>query len=313
MALAFSWSRFETPSLDIAAALAGDHHEFVFAGHTTRVRLPPASAAGDGAMDRLFITQSLSADGTPVTYAVRDVDVELDQLDTDLVRGLVARDKPDPNVDAVAEMGEVAGRAFDYWIRVVRWQAKSHRIGRLTRQQRDTWGSRLRETGTRRQLASHAIRIVVSLSSPLSPELWTDIAGLLVAGSEPPVSFDLYFDSLDHIDHGDLRRAIVDLANAAELFLRSRLDRSLPSALTPAVRKYAMRANASVLLSRFAPEILGAGGPSFLQAKKADLAQLFELRNRLVHSSDQLALTESMCRQLGRVTKELLELDEGAK
>ena len=110
-------------------------------------------------------------------------------------------DATDPEVidtAFVSQMGQVAERAFDHWLRVMRWRTRSWRIGRMRKHQRTKRGTTLREDGTNRQLAPTVQTIVVRQDRPFTVEEWSDTQDALANGRESPLFYDLFFDGQEH-------------------------------------------------------------------------------------------------------------------
>jgi hypothetical protein len=307
-ARSYSWNRFNTPNLSIVAPLAAASHEFMFEDFRVRVELPPEARAGDGDEARMIVTSRRTADKSPLTFGVRDVDVQIDQPDTtDILAFIDSPNREDVDTEFITPMGKFAVRAFDNWLRVLRWRSLNWSIGRLGRDQRASWGTYLREKGTHRLLAAGVHYFFASSDRPFTIELWSDIQATLERGRTSPLFYDLYFDGQEHLAEEDFRRAVVDFANACEVLLKTLLDRRVPDDLYGPARDYILRAQASVLLHRFGPTLLGEAAAAVFRGCRHDVEQLFAARNDALHSHQPGALTAERCQQFRAATAVLLK------
>ena len=66
---------------------------------------------------------------------------------------------------------------------------------------------------------------------PVTETDWANIERALSLGQSSPLFYQLYFDGIEHLDSGDLRRAVIDFAIACEVLLKTLLERRLPPTL----------------------------------------------------------------------------------
>ena len=309
---AYAWNRFATPHFSIAAALEGAGHEFTFEGFAVRVKLPPATRAGDDDDARLRITDR-SAGEAPVQFDVCDVDVEVDQHNTAEILALVeSRGWPARDVDLVADVAEFAGRAFDHWLRIVRWRTKQWRIGRPGAYLPATFGAcTLYEHRINRRL-SEPIAALPTTDHHVTLEQWAEIQATLSAHLRAPLFYDLYFDGREHLAAQDLRRAVMDFASACEVLLKTLLDRRMPEQRYGSSREYLLGAQRRALLNGFAPSLLEPCVEGVLRLHRQDLDELFAASSDVLHSDHPSRITEARCVQFGRATSALLTVGEQA-
>lgn len=177
---AYSWNRFSTPGLTIAAELAGGSHVFEHRGLNVRIVLPSATRGGEHEDSRLHVTARWAADGTPIQFDVFDVDVCVDQPNSPELRAALVEPRPE-HIDksgVISRMGDFAAQAFEYWLRVIRWRTRHWRIGRLRKHRRARWGTYLYEHGPNRRLAQSVTTITVPADRKITADEWGDDCSL---------------------------------------------------------------------------------------------------------------------------------------
>src|SRR5215208_1506838 len=129
-----------------------------------------------------------------------------------------------------------------------------------------------------------------------------------MSGCRPPIYYDLLFSAWADLEHGNIQRAIVDAAVAAETYMKTIVHEGLPSGLDEPVRNYIDRAQISRVHSRFFPARLNAAQRERYSALKPVLTQLFDERNDIMHSGRKEGVTADCCKTLVRSVSELISL-----
>ena len=125
--------------------------------------------------------------------------------------------------------GQIALEAFDLWMRCVRWKTGLGLFGRAAVVGPETgWKTRLRDTSSGKTVWIGKVTFISPARPSVTSKQWETIASALVAGESPPVFVDLLFDAEMHIEAGDFRRAVIDVAVAAEVYIRSTVRSVLP-------------------------------------------------------------------------------------
>jgi hypothetical protein len=142
----------------------------------------------------------------------------------------------------------------------------------------------------------------------ITVETWEDVRNAVQKGLDSPVYIVLMHDSIEHMGHGDLSRAIVDMAVACESFLRMLLSSSLPSDLSYSIREHLDDVNIRPVLTKFIPDILTQAQLKKLKSIESKLHKLFDTRNDIVHIGHSISLTIEDCKKYLEVTKNLFLL-----
>lgn len=309
-----SWNRFTTPGFTIAAELVGASHTFSYESRLTRVLLPPATEASEDTASnrepRYRVVSRRTADLTPLSFAVSDVEFRIDQpRSSELDHALALYASGDKFAEAtskvVIDAGKIAVRAFEHWLGVVRWRTANGTIGRLAREQRQMWGDNLRDADTLKQVVPGVSSLIATGSAAITQAQWADIQATLTRGHESPLFYQLYFDGSYSLAEGDTRRAVIDLTSACEVVLKILLDRSLPDGMLTVARQRLMKSPASVLIQRFARPLLGDDLWERLKPHDRFDRLLFE-RNQVVHSHQHYTPSASDCYHFQKAVRDLL-------
>jgi hypothetical protein len=257
--------RFSLDRFCITPELIGAKHEFVFEEMPVTLRLPPLHKE-EVPFDQRRIDCYLwkSAGHVPVEYQVNNVDVEIELEKTIRVPEQVLKLHPNQfNLfeqheqkqlnKTVAETGDVAARAFELWLRVIRWKSAIGHIGepRIHYATVDGGGAVLREraTGHRFWLQGHTITGVGRRAVTVPQWDATQIA--LAAAKVPPVWFDFLFDGEMRINNKDLVGGVLSLAIALEVNIRTVFSRELQrGTIEPVVLEIFDQTNLRALLNR---------------------------------------------------------------
>jgi hypothetical protein len=206
--------------------------------------------------------------------------------------------------------GQIAQRAFDLWLRTIRWKCNNGAIGRPELHGSETgWATHLVDESTKKDIWASPQMYVVRRQERVTEVCWNDTGRALTGGLEPPVYYDLMFDGEEHLRIGDFKRSAVDCAVACEAFLRIWVGQHLPVDLSDAVRQYVNDANIRQVLKRFFPEILDGKQAKLLQQLRSDLQRLFDARNTILHSGCMENLTPDDCQTFLIATQRLISME----
>lgn len=313
-----------TRHLVIQPELVGALHEFIFEGYKIRIKLPSKAQIPTEPLqgDLLFFNVYKEANGRkiPRDFYVRAVDVEVCVPEPILVTKDILNQPPNA-FDIVPETqqaqlnkltenyGAIAEKAFDFWLRVLRWKCGESAIGRPEiRGSASGWSTYLiTEPGGQRIWIAPGISRVKRYKA-VTGEIWNHADSALKKGLKPPVFVEFEFDAIEHIQLGDLQRGIVDMAVACETFLRMLVAQSLPSNLNRSVSEYVDDTNIRLVLRKFVPEILTATERKQLKKIESKLHELFDVRNDILHKGRIEQLTSRDCHRFLEATSKLLAL-----
>jgi hypothetical protein len=316
-----SWNRFVPRNLFIHPDLVGAVHKFRFEENEITIQLPsskhlPTDPIQEG---------PLSFDGwreqngikMPIEYSVNEVDIEI-SIAEEIALPCKILDVPPCAIEIITSTqqehlnhlanvyGSITERAFDLWIRTLRWKCNNSAIGRPEISGCETgWTTRLVAKPQNKHvwIASSGFR---PKGSPMvTPKNWTDVEISLKQGCNPPLYIDLIMDASEHIELNDFSRAIVDTAIACETFLRMIVGRSLPPSLRTSVATYIDDANIRQVIRKFVPEILNNAERREFDKIKNKLHALFDTRNNIVHKGQVSNLTNELCEGFLEMAKKL--------
>lgn len=237
-----SWDRFQTPNLRVDPSLLAAAHSFTHQGKSIKIALPATSEMTYGDRVEVESWQGRDADEQmiPANYLIHSVDVSVSLSGLHTLPSAVleqpanAFDIISPHAQQRLELlskstGQIALEAFDLWIRCVRWKTGFARFGRAAIVGPETgWSTYLSDASTGKTVWVGAHTFRVPAHRAISPVHWESIGSALGAGKSPPVFVDLLFDAEMHIEAGDFRRAVIDVAVAAEVYIRSTVRSVLP-------------------------------------------------------------------------------------
>jgi hypothetical protein len=294
-----SWTRFVVQDLTVTPDLIGLSHEFAYGGHQISVRLPPKTAipleACEGDLLSFNVYREIEGKQVPQYFWVKAVDVIVHVpepvsapkgvLDTPPNAYEMVPATKQAELNSLTQSCEaIAEKAFDLWIRVLRWESDNAAIGRPEVIGHESgWSTYLLVTSTNQRMWASPSVIEARGGKPITAREWKRVESALRAELKPPVFLELLFDAIEHIKLGDIRRAIVDMAVACETYLRMVVADSLPAHLSAAIRQYVDDANIRSVLTRFIPEILNDQERTQLGKIQSRLHSLFDCRNEILH------------------------------
>jgi hypothetical protein len=211
----------------------------------------------------------------------------------------------------VSEYGNVARRAFDLWIRTLRWKADDSRIGLPEVIGVETgWGTEIREKDTPNRIWAGGKSLIIYVGKTVTVEVWNEVSAALNAGESPPIYYDFLYDAMAHLERGDFQRTVVDAAVAAETYMRTIVQEGLPIDLDASLQEYINEANIRQVVEKFFPERLDMEQrKTFKKTLKSKLHQLFDDRNDIMHLGQKEGLTKQHCRRIIKSVSDLLSLE----
>lgn len=214
-------------------------------------------------------------------------------------------------LDALAEAhASIAEKAFNFWTRVLRWKSGDSGVGRPeVIGHKSGWGSYLVAKSTRQRIWAHNQPEVFWIGQTVvTTEIWNTVALAVKSNMEPPIFIELMFDAVEHIRLGDLQRASVDMAVACECYLRTLVTNSLPIGLKKSLGDYVDDANIRIVLTKFIPDLLDDEERQHLKRIESRLHKLFDVRNDILHTGQNRALSFNDCGKFIDATRALIDM-----
>ena len=316
-----SWNRFITRNFVVVPEVLGLACEFQFEKAQIRIELPTADNLKDETEDsklRIVAYKEENGREIPTKVAVQSVDVlvNLNRIinipDEVLTRqpnpiDLLSDDQQKYLNNLVDEHANAASRAFDLWIRVLRWKSGNGSIGRPEIHGVESgWGTYLLDNATKRRLWAGPHRLTFRVHDAVTLAQWRTVGEALKLGQASPVYIDLMFDGIEQCVLGDLQRSVVDLAVACEAFMRSKVQHSLPNGLTDSVLKYIDEAHIRQVLDHFYKDTLSGEQRESLKSINSTIQKLFDARNTILHSGYKEDLTSADCQKYIKAAKKLI-------
>ncbi len=319
-----SWNRFITRNFAVVPELLGQASEFQFEKGQITIELPTADKLTDSKTDDspLRIVSYKEEDGCkiPLKIAVNNVDVLVRLKRRVNIPEEVLTRHPNPidllsngqqkQLDKLAKAhGDVANRAFDLWIRTLRWKSGNGAIGRPDiHGAKSGWGTYLLNNETMHRFWVSHEPITLYMYECITLAEWYEVEETLKRGQESPVYIDLMFDGIEQFNLGYLQRSVVDLAAACEAFMRARVTQNLPKGLNDAVLAYIGEANIRRVQEHLFKETLSEEQMKLLKNINSHLNQLFDARNTILHSGHKEDLTLADCKKYIEATKKLIAI-----
>lgn len=317
-----SWNRFITRFLVVAPDLLGKELQFKFEDSSVKIKLPGDEHINQGKdYDNLVsIGARRARDNKPIEYDIHKVDVEVSlAYQTEVPSEVLTRS---PNAyDLISEQKQkklnetadahklIAGRAFEYWIRVVRWKCMNSSIGRPERHDYESgWGTYLIDDISTKKIWVGSRVAHLRDYKTISLEQWDNIDSALQQGLWPPIYFELIHDAEEQIKIGEYNRALVDLAVACETYMHIKVLRLLPKDLDQPFVKHIERANVRIFINNFFPSFLGDNERKQFKELKSNLHELFDQRNNLLHTRHMDELTFDECQEYLKTASKLISI-----
>jgi hypothetical protein len=195
--------------------------------------------------------------------------------------------------------------AFEYWLGVIRWHTGNGFIGRQSRPH--SYEPPLFDAETGEVLAVGHVTLSDGIMQVMRLEDWESAQRSLAAGERPPLAPQYYFSGVLEMQLGDIGRAVVDLAIAAEVHMKREVTSALPGGLHPSIRAAVRRLSTTEYCEKLFPKHLSTAVRARYAAIKSTLARLAHDRNEVVHSG-KVPTSEEQCRSYAEAVGELLNL-----
>jgi hypothetical protein len=324
-------TKYRIPNLAIEASLIGATHLFLFESAEITIRLPEEDLSqlseypkdnGNG-LSKLSV-YGWKGEGTsksPILYAEElDVEVDLSEnvllhpemlKDTKIVHGLLTKNEEEVLEHRAEEYQELADRAFEYWLKILRLVKRDSSIGRSTR---PDYGrgflSYIRESKTFRPVWSPKVHLKAEIRKPFSLEQWDAIQRRLKSNDISPLYYEYYFDGILHKKEKDTKRAVIDFAVSCEVYLRNKVTQSLPMELEDSIVGVIDEVPIRRVIENIFPTLLSSTGKQIYKKLISALHQLFDERNKVLHEGTPKNLSEENIERFFRTSEELLRLDD---
>jgi len=306
----------------------GQSHVFTFDEREIKISLPgadklPDEPGGDDAQgQRLSFTGCRLQDGQRQISEVHvhNVDVTVSIPDNIAIpKESLTRPAKAPELFSeqqqrhlnklLSEYGDISRRAFDLWIRTLRWKADDWQIGLSEIYGAETgWATYLRVKDTQNAVWIGDQILVVPAEKAVTPTIWDESSAALCSGQPPPIFYDLLYDAMAHLDRGDLQRTVLDAAISAETYMRIIVRQGLPQGLDDPLQTYINAANVRQVVDKFFPARLNAQEKRRYKTIASALHQMFDDRNDIAHSGYKEGLTAQYCQKLIESVRALLLL-----
>lgn len=316
-----SWNRFITRNLSIHPKLVGAEHQFLYGNHKIIIKLP--SLPKNVLENKLLTLTSYREKNDkkiPIEYFVHSIDLTVsipkkellpkEILDKSPNQFEIFSEKQQEYLNQLAETHQaVAQKAYDLWLRTLRWKSDNSTIGRPEIKAHEShMPACLITTPSEQRIWNAPMRFIAKGGNYITPQIWQEAEKILISGETPPTFVDLIMDAEEHIKLGDLSRAIVDMAIACEIFLRLLVSRNLPKGLQNSIEKFIDEVNIRPVLEKFVPDILKTKQLLELKKIKSHLHKLFDERNNIVHKGNISTLTVEKSNKYLQTAKRLITI-----
>lgn len=150
--------------------------------------------------------------------------------------------------------------------------------------------------------------ISIKLPTTINEKVWDEVEDALRNGVEPPVYVGLLFDGIEHIDLGDLQRAVIDFAVSCESYLRTLISSAAPEGMAGSWKDFINEANIRPVMEKLVKGILTDAERREFGSMKSRLHKLFNLRNEILHSGRSSSLTRAECLEYADLTRRIIQL-----
>lgn len=314
-----SWNLFRSPGLVVNADLLGATHTFDFAGRSCTVTLPPPSEAlkNDSDRVRLYCYTEDGGRKKAISYEIHSVNFSVNVPSrVSLPKSVLARS---PNAYDLLQKQEQTAlgvlaknchdlslQSYDLWLRTMRWRTQQPLFGRESVESVETgWSTYLLDCDSGHRVWADSQTIVIGVSSEITRTVWDTTQQCLSCSSIPSIAVDLYADAVFHMINGDLERAVADAAVAAESYIRSKIQESLPTDAGVELRKFLDEANIRPVMTKLFPEAIASMGAGTMK-KPSVMHELFDARNKILHLGILPGLSREKCSKYVEAVRSLI-------
>ena len=317
-----SWNQFKITALSVAPSLMGEAMTFNHKGSVVTVSIPPLSALGDLHDEKALVTRgAYHVGGETFYFDIHAVDVEtVCAAEMDLPASLLEQpnnaygliDKSQQQqLDQIAEQaGDLAASALDYWISLVRWVTGFCPVGREIRIGKESgWATYLHDQVSLKPVWAETRTLIVKAARHVTTEEWSRVQEHANASDVPPMHIVLLAEAKHCADEGDLRRAIVDMSVACEVYLRTAVLGVLPYGILPEALKQIENSNINQYIGQMFPALLtDEAKAEYKKSIKEELTSLFDRRNKIMHVAETGNLTHEHCVRYQQALQALFKL-----
>lgn len=215
-------------------------------------------------------------------------------------------DSEQEGITRLADEGKsIASNAFEYWLTVLRWVGGDYRIGRRHVESKIAGFSMLHDVETGRKVWGSAGPLKFLAYQALTVDQWLHVGALLKVEESVPIYVALLQDAEDYQDRKEYRRAMIDIAIACEVFLRSHVLRTLPDSLDQDITTMIESANISQFARKFFVNQLRDDAKADYKPFIKEIDSLFDARNKIMHMANDERATDETCTRFIAMAKKL--------
>lgn len=325
--LAKTWNRFITTNLCVSADVMGSTHEFKFEDHNVTVRLPKAEHADrDERFDDVARLAAYREDPkVPLIYGVFKVDVEIAIPDKINIPE-EALSKPPKQIAYFSEVqkrtansvcqeySELAQRAFQYWLEIIRWVSECAFIGQpKISDHKSGWSTYIIDVATDHRVWAESSGITIYHNPELTKEHWNKALGHLQNGDSIPMHLRFLHDAKASTKNGQYEKAIIELAMACEIYLRYSVFELIPESTPASMKTYIEEANINQYVGKFFKELVAISQAEKYKAIAKDISSLMSRRNSYMHMGVLNDADDKLCQRFTEMVEQLLKIDLSAK
>jgi hypothetical protein len=293
-----SWNRFKSEGLAVAPDVLGRTHHFDFEGKRVEVRLPREEHLNRGeGYDTIVECTAWFKGHIPAYFHILRVDMLIDvseeiELEEELLKHSPRREHlTSPSRmklldNTVEEHKSLALRAFDYWIRVVRWKNDFWRIGQPeVYGYQSGWGTYLLVKGEENRFWTTGHTISVPRTKALTAEVWGLVQTALQEEVRPPTWFEFLYDAHQELEVGDKTGCILSLAIASETMFRRILEKQVPDTekIDPEFMEAMSRMNVRTVMAHITKFSFWRNGEWKKYCNWAEINKIFDHRDKIMH------------------------------
>ena len=292
-------------------------------GSNVVIKLPDITKVDrENSCDRVAKTSSWRAeDNKPIEYLIFKVDVEVNMTSRFSLNPEVFNRNPvayelfdDVEKKTLekysGEHEDIAMKAFNYWVSILRWVADDYQIGRDKVIGIDSgWSTCLKNIDANSTFWIKTATLYSEGRSVLDLNHWDKAQEKLSDSENVPVYISIKQDAEDCYNRGDYRRSLIDMAISCETFLRCSVIQSLPDKLGVEFATYIEEANINKYVSQFFKSLVVDELTDEYQKLKKDLSSLFSKRNNLMHMGNAEGISKEKCKKYLEATNKLLSYE----
>jgi len=304
----YSIAKVGITNFSILPEVMGAKAYFVYDGYEITILLP--SEYED---ERATVTKRLADNGAATRVEISSLDIQVknpgkitvpvemlnsncnayDLADESLTEELESR---------IFKYQHIVNEAINVWLRCLRWKRNDWRVGRNgsnVGQYVDASQVNLINRESDEKIWHGPLHYTLPGCAAISRECWNATESLLKNNETSPVYYDLLFDSEAHLNDGEIKRALVEVAMAAEIFIRTIVENRIPEDLNRKIKDYVDRVSIRTVFESFLTEHLDSSQREILfkddERLRSNILRLFNDRNTIMHSGVIDSLDRGLC------------------